>query len=121
MKVNFGTSPKYYNEPTTKLIAGKVESFPSKLEARAFANLTLLERAGKIRSLTRDRKACTFELKVEGRLVCRYIADFLYEECIKGEWRRVVGDAKGNPTPVYKLKKKLMLACLGIEIRELKS
>jgi hypothetical protein len=30
----------------------------------------------------------------------------------------IVEDSKGVRTPVYKLKKKLMLACHGIEIRE---
>jgi hypothetical protein len=118
-KISFGTAPKYHNKPTVRLIAGKAESFPSLLESRAYATLVLMERAGKIRNLTRERKACTFEMKVGGKLICRYIADFIFDEERDGSWHPVVADAKGNRTPVYKLKKKLMAACLGIEIREL--
>lgn len=112
MKVNFGMAPKYHNKPTTRVVAGEEVTFPSQREADAYAKLAILERAGKIANLARQVK---FELKVEGKLVCRYIADFVFEEAGK----RVVADAKGFHTPVYKLKKKLMLACLGIEIREL--
>jgi hypothetical protein len=56
-------------------------------------------------------------MKVGGKLICRYIADFIFDEERDGSWHPVVADAKGNITPVYKLKKKLMAACLGIEIR----
>jgi hypothetical protein len=34
------------------------------------------------------------------------------------DWRDVVEDVKGLPTPVYKLKKKLVEAQYGIQIRE---
>ena len=33
-----------------------------------------------------------------------------------GVWEQIVEDAKGVETPEFKLKKKLMKACLGIEI-----
>jgi hypothetical protein len=33
-----------------------------------------------------------------------------------GAWHDIVDDAKGVETPEFKLKKKLMKACLGIEI-----
>jgi hypothetical protein len=115
-KISFGTAPKYHNKPTRKVIGGEVIDFPSEREANAYANLVLLERAGRIRELKRQ---VSFKVEVAGKLVCRYVADFVYEEYLHGEWKRVVADAKGYPTPVYKLKKKLMAACLGIEIREL--
>lgn len=53
-------------------------------------------------------------IEVNGVRVCTYIADACWVE--QGEV--VVADAKGMRTPVYRLKKKLMLACHGISIRE---
>ena len=35
---------------------------------------------------------------------------------MNGIWTEIVEDAKGVETPEFKLKKKLMKACLGIEI-----
>jgi hypothetical protein len=56
----------------------------------------------------------SFRLIVGGVLVCRYRADFVYVE----SGARVVEDVKGFRTVVYKLKRRLMLACHGIEIKE---
>lgn len=56
-----------------------------------------------------------FPLHVNGALICTYIADFVVTY---GDGQTKVIDAKGVLTPVYKLKKKLMLACLGIEVKE---
>ena len=54
---------------------------------------------------------------VNNEKICAYIADFRYQKKNKdGEWYEVVEDAKGVETPEFKLKKKLMKACLGIEI-----
>lgn len=55
-----------------------------------------------------------FPLEVNGVLVCHYVADFVYVEA----GRRVVEDAKGFRTPIYKLKRRLMLALHNVEIRE---
>jgi hypothetical protein len=58
-----------------------------------------------------------FALEVNGQKICTYIADFRYEkENANGDWETIVEDAKGVETPEFKLKKKLMKACLGIEI-----
>ncbi|WP_290089859.1 DUF1064 domain-containing protein [Paramuribaculum intestinale] len=46
---------------------------------------------------------------------CSYIADFVYRDA---EGRLVVEDAKGYPTPEYRIKKKLMLHVHGITVRE---
>lgn len=56
-----------------------------------------------------------YRLEVNGALICTYIADFVVTY---GDGQTKVIDAKGVLTPVYKLKKKLMLACLGIEVKE---
>lgn len=115
-KVTFGTSPKYHNKPTTCVIAGQVVSFDSIREAKAYADLKMRELAGRVRKIERQVR---FNIPVKEKIVCFYRADFVFEEYEHGVWKVVIADAKGFATPVYKLKKKLMLAALGIEIREL--
>ena len=100
---------KYRNQPT--MVDGI--KFQSKREARRYGELKLLQRANKIEHLTLQR---SFALEVNGQLVTTYIADFDYFEVDTGQW--VVEDVKGLRTPVYQLKKALMRACRGIEIRE---
>jgi hypothetical protein len=95
--------------------------FDSKREAGAWVKLAALARRGVIRNL---RRQVTYTLQVNGVPVCRYIADFVFNEkhndcdCVD-EWREVVADSKGMRTRDYVLKAKLMKACHGIEIREL--
>lgn len=89
--------------------------FDSKAEARRYAHLELLQRAGEITDLERQVR---FPLDVNGELICVYIADHAYFVC--RENRRVVEDVKGVRTPVYRLKKKLMKALHGVEIVEVK-
>ncbi len=86
-------------------------TFASKKEARRYGELKLLVRARKIRNL---RLQVPYDLEVNGAKICRYVADFVYRE---GKEEKVE-DTKGVKTDVYKLKKKLMLACLGITITE---
>jgi hypothetical protein len=58
-----------------------------------------------------------FNLIVNDQKICAYVADFRYERENKDSvWEQIVEDAKGVETPEFKLKKKLMKACLGIEI-----
>jgi len=87
-------------------------TFPSKLEARRYQELLLLERAKEITGL---QLQVPFDLVVNGHLVCRYIADFCYTATSSGE--RVVEDAKGVMTPAFRLKAKLMEACYGIVVQ----
>lgn len=89
--------------------------FDSKREARRYAELKLLHGAGQIRNL---RLQVRYPIAVKGLDVCEYIADFVYDEPDGDGWRHVVEDAKGHKTAVYRLKKKLMWACHGIEVRE---
>lgn len=85
--------------------------FASKKEAQRYQQLRLLERAGKISGLLLQTK---FRLIVQDVLVCSYVCDFQYLE----DGRVVIEDSKGFKTPEYKIKKKLMKALYGIEIRE---
>jgi hypothetical protein len=100
---------KYGNTPT--VVNGR--RFASKKEAGRYCTLTLMEQAGEIRDV---QCQVSFRLEVNGERVGLYIADFVYVDGTTGE--RVVEDAKGYRTPVYRLKAKLMLACHGIAVRE---
>lgn len=98
---------KYRNKPTD--IEGI--QFDSRKEAKRWQDLSILQADGQIKKLQRQ---VTFPLIVNGQLICKYRADFQYEE--NGE--RVTEDVKGLRTDVYKIKAKLMKACLNISIRE---
>ena len=84
-------------------------------EAGRWAELQLLERAGQIRNLERQKR---IPIVVNGAKICDVIIDFLYFE---GQ-ARVAEDHKGPHTaklPVWRLKKKLLAALYpAMEIRE---
>jgi hypothetical protein len=101
---------KYNNVPTE----AEGITFDSKREAMAYLALRLMERSGKISNI---RTQVPYRLKVNGALVCTYVADFVYWDKVSEV--EVVADAKGYRTDVYKLKKKLMAALLGINVVEL--
>lgn len=102
---------KYRAAPT--VLNGR--RFDSKREAEHALSLQLMEQIGDIRGL---RFQVAYPLEVNGHLVARYVADFVYDEWRDGAWWPVVADAKGVKTPVYRLKAKLMQAIYGIDIRE---
>lgn len=101
-------APKYQNRKT--VVDGI--KFDSAKEARRYGELKLLERAGQITGLEIQP---SFRLLVNNCLICTYRADFTYQDATKA---RIVEDVKGMKTPVYRLKKKLMLAIHGVEIFE---
>ena len=88
--------------------------FDSKAESARWLELLLLERVGEITELERQVE---YELipKQKGERAVKYIADFRYKDY---EGKTVVEDTKGVRTPVYILKRKLMLRVHGIRIRE---
>jgi hypothetical protein len=86
--------------------------FASKKEASRYMELLLLQRAGEIKELELQVK---FSIDINGVHICNYFADFRYKPR-RGD--AVIEDVKGMRTPVYNLKKKLMLACHGITIWE---
>jgi hypothetical protein len=88
--------------------------FASKSEANRYQELKLLARIGKIEELQLQPR---WDCDVKGVFVCAYIADFVYWDNEKEE--EVVEDVKGFKTPEYRLKKRLMFACHGIEIQEI--
>lgn len=86
--------------------------FDSKREAERWQQLKLLEKAGIVKNLQRQ---VTYECWVNSRLICKYRADYVYDDAEKGH---VIEDAKGFRTPVYRMKRKLVEACHGINILE---
>lgn len=91
------------------------EEFHSKKEARRWTALLLLQTAGHIRNLVRQVK---YDIVVNGIRICSYTADFVYEERLKGSWAKVVEDSKGYPNDRWPMKKKLMKAVHGVDVRE---
>ena len=89
--------------------------FDSTGEWRRWLELKLLEKAGEIHALERQRR---FKLEVNGVHVCDYVADFCYFEDTLFQ-HHIVEDFKSlaTMTPIFAIKRKLMLACHGIEIR----
>lgn len=84
------------------------KTFDSRLEARRYQELKLLEQAGEIHSLCCQPEFVLQEPFKHGKSKfreIRYIADFLYIE----DGRKVVEDVKGMRTDVYMLKKKMFL------------
>jgi hypothetical protein len=110
--------PKYGNRKVTDA-EGNVHD--SSKEYRRWCELQLRERAGEISEL---RRQVVFDIVWNGRLVCKYIADATYVENATGA--KVVEDTKPDDAKFrktlayrhYKLKAALMLACHGIEVRE---
>ncbi len=102
---------KFHNRP---VVVDGVR-FDSAGESRRWAELQLLERAGQIRNLERQKR---IPLVVEGVKICDVVIDAIYFE---GQ-RRVAEDYKSEYTrklPVWRLKKKLLAALYpAIEIRE---
>ena len=105
--------------------------FDSAKEANRWQELKLLERAGKIAQLTRQKKFVLIPAQreadavgsrgqpVKGMLLereCAYYADFCYFDVERCEF--VVEDAKGVRTKEYIIKRKLMLHKYGVRIRE---
>lgn len=98
---------KYHNKFVE--LAGK--RFASLLEAKRYTQLLYQQKAGLITDL---QCQVVYSLDIGSLHICNYIADFAY---MRGGIR-VVEDAKGYATPVYRLKKKLLYALHGIEVQE---
>lgn len=100
--MRFATSrraPKYGNTITTAIDGRK---FHSKKEARRYESLLIAQSAQEISQL---KVQPTFRLEVNGQLICRYRADFIYRDhTLKA---MVVEDVKGFRTKDYIIKSKL--------------
>lgn len=104
------TTRKYGNEP--QVVDGHL--FDSKLEAKRYGELKLLQMVGQIHDLKVHE---VFDLHANGERLGYYEADFSYLE----DGQRVIEDCKGVLTPLYRWKKKHLKAEYGINISEIKS
>lgn len=102
--------PKYRN--IKKEVDGIV--FDSKKEAGRYLQLKAMQNAGLISDLKYKKSECTYPISIKDKLICKYIPDFIYVR----DSELIIEDAKGIKTAVYRLKKKLMKAIHGIEIKE---
>lgn len=113
---------------TGKYGAIRQDGFDSRKEQRRHAELRILERAGEIRGLnvqvsfpllTVDKDGKTIPIVYPGsKRPMTYRADFTYEELDRhGEWAFVVEDAKGCDTRVSKIKRAILAANTGINVR----
>jgi hypothetical protein len=97
---------KYGNTPQRGCASGR--------EADRCRDLELLCAAGKITNLQKQVKFVLIP-KQNGERSVSYIADFTYFD---EDGHFVVEDAKGFRTPMYRLKKKMMLFFHNIKIKE---
>lgn len=108
-------SSKYGNKKTE--VDGIV--FDSKREAKHWIELKSMQQRGEIFNLRRQVK---FELipavRLDGRMrpATKYVADFVYTD---KDGKEVVADSKGFKTDVWMIKRKMMAAFHGIEVKEL--
>ena len=124
---NYKAGNKYH----AKKVSIQGEVFDSKKEARRFLELQMLEKAGKISGLQRQKKFVLIPAqsepestgprggRIKGKLLERevaYYADFVYFD--EEEKDFVIEDTKGVRTLDYIIKRKLMLWLNGYQIRE---
>ena len=97
---------KYNAQPTT--VDGI--RFHSKGEANRYSQLKLLERLGDISDLSLQP---SFPLVVNDHKICTYKADFKYIE----DGQEIIEDFKGYDTRDSKMKRYLLKALHGIDVR----
>ncbi len=90
--------------------------FDSLRERKRYQELKVLQKVGIIKELTVHP---VYVLEVNGQPICKMLPDFRYIE----EGKIVIEDVKSiaTITDVYKLKKKLLRACFGLEVKEILS
>lgn len=97
------------------------EVFDSLKEANRYRELLALQGAGRIKDLDRQVKFTLLpsQKDANGKTIERpinYYADFVYTDTATN--KRIVEDVKGVRTDAYILKRKIMLAWFGIQIKE---
>lgn len=91
------------------------QHFPSRAEANRYGELVMMEKAGHIKNLMSQVR---YPLVVNGEVITHYVADFVYE---KPDGSTVVEDVKGGIiSDTFKIKRKLMKACFGVDVQIVK-
>lgn len=107
---------KYHN----KKVVTPYGKFDSQKEYRRFLQLKSMQEFGEITGLELQPSFVLLPKQVDKNGKCveralRYRADFAYFD---GEGRYIVEDVKGEKTPAYIIKRKLMLERHGIRVKE---
>jgi hypothetical protein len=90
--------------------------FDSIGQSQRYGELKILQAGGKIKNLVCEP---AYSIDINGHHICIFSPDFKYTDVTTGQ--EVVEDFKSPATakdPVYRLKKKLLRACHGIEVKE---
>lgn len=115
-------------QPKRKYGNKKIEidgvKFDSKKEAKRYGYLQLLEVLGEIKDLELQPKfelikGVKFSGDARAKPAMRYTADFAYTDVLTGE--RIIEDVKSEITKKstdYKMRRHMMLAIHGIEVKE---
>lgn len=112
-RARWGRKNKYGAKP----VVDSGQRFDSTGEFKRWCELKLLERAGEIKDLQRQVR---YKLIVSEIPICDYVADFAYYEQVMGQpVCFIVEDFKSpaTTTPIFGIKRKLMKACHGIDVR----
>lgn len=105
---------------TTKIKKGKFNNIQTFYDGKKFDSKKESERYKELKANGVSELECQvkFPIQINGVKICSYIADFTY---LNERGEKIVEDVKSEMTrklPVYRLKKKLMKAVYGIEIKE---
>lgn len=111
---------KHVSITKTKVKKGKFNNIQTFYDGKKFDSKKECERYKELKAQKVGSLECQvkFPIQINGVKICSYIADFTY---IDERGEKIVEDVKSEMTrklPVYRLKKKLMKAVYGIEIKE---
>jgi hypothetical protein len=91
--------------------------YMSKREAQYAQQLNVLMKAKNIKNkVISFEKQVPFVIEVNGKKICKYLADF---KVLYADGHEEIIDVKGMKTSIYKLKKKLVEALYNIKIIEI--
>lgn len=122
---------KYHaKKAVRKMPNGEYHTFDSQKESARYAELALLQRAGKIRDLKLQPQFTLQESYISSEgdrvMAIRYTADFQYERPTEpdqnGEiwWVKVVEDVKSraSKTEAYEIRRRLLQERFGVTLKE---
>lgn len=110
-KVEAGKNSMFKAIPTT---TGDGQKFKSVLESAFYNRMWVLQRAGEVTLIEREVR---YELVVNGVFIASYLLDFRIHYAT-GVVRYIDCKSTATKTPLYLMKKQLMLALFEINIEE---
>jgi len=108
-------APKRSKYGNRKVVVDGI-TFDSQAEANYYAALKIREMAGEVGGVEHQRPFNI--LGPKGELITTYRADFAFWDFTEDKFRVI--DVKGVETPMFRLKRKLVKAFLGIDVEVVK-